>query len=256
MESRAHVLLVGAGGLGSPAGRVLARSPGVARLTLVDDDVVDASNLHRQTLFGLADVGAPKAERAARALRAEANRAGRSLEVAAVEGRFVPETAETLLAGVDLVVEGADNFATKFLVADACGRARIPSVSAGCVRWAGWALATVPGRSACLRCVFEDVPARLAAAVGAASGPPETCADAGVVGPAVGALGAIEAVLALRLLHGDVDAAGVIWRLDTLAGRVRATPLRPRSGCVACARAFPPLTLESYAAPAGFAACS
>jgi adenylyltransferase/sulfurtransferase len=255
MDPSAHVLVVGAGGLGSPAARALARSPGVARLTVVDDDVVDASNLHRQTLFGPADVGAPKAERAARALAILAREAGRAVDVVPVAGRFLPETAVALLAGVDVVVEGADNFATKFLVADACGRARIPSVSAGCVRWAGWALATIPGRGACLRCVFEDVPARLAASAGGAGAPPETCAEAGVVGPVVGALGALEAALALRLLRGQAAAAGVLWRLDALSGRVRATAVRPREGCIACAGAFPPLTLASYAPPPDVVAC-
>ncbi len=245
----AHVLVVGAGGLGAPVLRLLARAPEIQVITVVDDDVVERSNLHRQTLFDDADVGAPKVARAVARLRALAEAASSGVAVQGVEARFVPDQALSLLEGVTLVVEGADNFATKFLVADACARAGIPLVQAGCVRWAGWAFASVPGESACLRCVFEDIPARLAARSGELV-PPETCAEAGVVGPVVGVLGALEAVLALRLVAGDARAAGVLWRYDGARGSMRRSRVRRRAGCPLCEGVVPPLSMDDYTAPA------
>lgn len=230
--SDARVLLVGAGGLGSPAALVLARS-GVRRLTVLDDDVVDVTNLHRQVLYEDADVGHPKAERAAARLEAE----GAEPEI--VRGRLLPDTAEALFRAHDLVVEGADNFATKFLAADASALTGVPVVQAGAVRWSGWALATRPGESACLRCVFEDIPRDRV----------ETCAEAGVVGPVVGVLGAIEATLALRLLGGGASAAGELWSYRGLEGSLRASRVRRRPGCPACEGAIEALTWERYAPP-------
>jgi len=245
----AHVLVVGAGGLGSPVLRLLARAPGIRALTLLDDDVVERSNLHRQTLFDEADVGAPKVARAVARLHELAEAAGSDVTVNGVEERFTPDRALALLEGVTLVVEGADNFATKFLVADACARACVAVVQAGCVRWAGWAFASVPGKTACLRCVFEDIPARLAVHTGQLA-PPETCAEAGVVGPVVGVLGALEAVLALRLAAGDTRAAGVLWRYDGERGSVRRSRVRRRADCPLCEGAVPSLSIDDYTAPA------
>ncbi|MCB9591615.1 MAG: HesA/MoeB/ThiF family protein [Sandaracinaceae bacterium] len=232
--SDARVLLVGAGGLGSPAALVLARS-GVRRLTLIDDDQVDLSNLHRQVLYDDGDVGHSKVHRAAKRLERE----GATVEV--IEGRLLPPIAVDLVGRFDLVIEGADNFATKFLTSDACQLAGVPVVQAGAVRWAGWALASLPGRSACLRCVFEDIPRDRV----------ETCAVAGVVGAVVGVLGALEAALAIRLLHGDETAAGELWSYRALAAHpLRASRVRPRAGCSCRERTLPdPLTVERYAPP-------
>jgi adenylyltransferase/sulfurtransferase len=227
----ARVLLVGAGGLGSPAALVLARS-GVRRMTIVDDDVVDVTNLHRQVLYDDADVGLDKVERA----RARLEREG--VEVRAISGRLLPSTALELLPGHDVVVEGADNFATKFLTSDACALAGVPLVSAGAVRWSGWALARIPG-SACMRCVFEDIPRDRA----------ETCAEAGVIGPVVGVMGALEAALALRLLEGDTSAAGELWSYRALEGRLRASRVAKRAGCPSCEGEIRDLRVERYAPP-------
>lgn len=227
-----RVLFVGAGGLGSPAALVLARS-GVRRMTFVDDDRVDVTNLHRQVLYDEGDVGHDKVERA----RARLEREG--IEVRAVSGRLLPSTALELLAGHDVVVEGADNFATKFLTADACAVAGVPVVSAGAVRWSGWALASLPGTSACMRCVFEDIPRDRA----------ETCAEAGVIGPVVGVMGALEAALALRLLAGDTSAAGELWSYRALEGRLRASRVARRAGCPSCEGEIRDLRVERYAPP-------
>lgn len=224
--AHARVLVVGAGGLGATATSALVRAS-VGSLTLLDDDVVEASNLHRQILYSDADVGKAKADVAAAALATLASSSGSQTEVTAYPRRFLPETALSDLANVDVVLEGADNMATKFLVADACRLANVPLVQAGVVRWNGWALLNAPGRSACLRCVFEDMPSRL-------SGREETCSVAGVVGPAVGVIGALEAALLVRHLGGDDTAAGELWSYDALRGTLRRRAVRQRAGCDLC----------------------
>jgi adenylyltransferase/sulfurtransferase len=230
--SVAHrVLVVGAGGLGSPVLRLLAPS-GVEHITIVDDDVVDESNLHRQTLYKDRDVGQSKIEQAVRVLRELSPK----LSVRAVEGRFVPGTAMDLLSEHTLVVEGADNLATKFLVADAARLAGVPAVQAGAVRWAGWAFCALPD-SACLRCLFEDIPRDRV----------DTCADAGVVGPVVGVLGGLEAALVCRLLQGERP-GGELWHYDALKGALRKTFVRRRSDCPLCAGEIQDLRMERYTA--------
>ena len=233
-----RVLVVGAGGLSCPAASVLARS-GVGHLTLLDDDRVEESNLQRQTLYSPAEVGQPKAALAAAALIQQAANRGFELAAVAREKRLLPEGAVEAVRGFDLVLEGADNFATKFLVADACALARVPVVQAGAVRWVGWALASLPGRSACLRCVFEDVPRQDAAQ--------DTCAESGVVGPVVGVLGALQAALALRLLLGDERAAGELWSYAALPGALRRRHVARQASCALCAGAILDTDLSRYA---------
>lgn len=228
------VLVVGCGGLGSPVLSVLART-GVARFTLVDDDVVDASNLQRQTLFTDHDVGAHKVDVAARRI-AELSPHPERLHVERVCDRLVPDNALELVRGHALVVEGADNFATKFLAADAAKLAGVPIIQAGAVRFAGWALASLPEHGACLRCVFEDIP----------RGQPETCAIAGVLGPVVGVLGALEAALAIELLLGRTRAASVLHGYDALRGRLRRHRVTRRPGCPLCRGDIRDLALERY----------
>ncbi len=211
-----HALLIGAGGLGCPAAKVLADS-GVGRITLVDDDHVEVSNLQRQILYSDADVGRPKGEVAATRL----SRPG--VVTDAHLTRLVPHNALELLEGVDVVIEGADNLPTKFLAADAAQLAGVPIVHAGAVRWGGWAMASpfsTQGHAPCLRYLFEDVP----------EGPTDSCEFAGVVGPVVGTLGATEGWLALRILRGD-DVAGQLFTLDGLRPSFRQTTVHPRSDC-------------------------
>ena len=231
MSGQARVLVVGAGGLSSPVLRLLAQSD-VAHISVVDDDLVDESNLHRQTLYTDADVGRSKIERAKACLETLSPR----LSVSVVEGRFVPERAPALLEGHDLVVEGADNLATKFLVADAARLAGVPAVQAGAVRWAGWTFCALPD-SACLRCLFEDIPRDRV----------ETCAEAGVVGPLVGVLGGLEAALVLRVLRGE-HPAGELWHYDALKGALRRTFVRRRSDCPLCTGKIQDLRTERYTA--------
>lgn len=232
-----RVLLVGAGGLGSPVALLLARLGGVS-LAIIDDDVVERSNLHRQTLYGEADVGRPKIERAAARIRAEAEGAGVRVEVETIDGRFVPENAIELAKSVDLVVEGADNLATKFLVADAAFLTRRSAVHAGVVRWSGWTLASTSD-TACLRCLFEDIPRDRV----------ETCAESGVVGPLVGVLGALQAAYTIRLLAGDRSAAGEVTHVLAKPGRVRRAQVKRRGDCPLCStRSVRTIEPERYGA--------
>jgi len=226
-----RVLVVGAGGLSSPVLRLLTQSS-ASHVTVVDDDTVDESNLHRQTLYTDADVGQRKIERA----KAAMSRLAPSFSVATSEGRFIPSTALELLADHDLVIEGADNLATKFLVADAAHLAKVPAVQAGAVRWSGWALCALPD-SACLRCLFEDIPRDRV----------ETCAEAGVVGPVVGVLGALQAALSFRLLEGERP-AGELWHYDALRAVLRKTQVRRRSDCPLCNGEIQDLEVKRYMA--------
>ncbi len=227
--------MIGVGGLGCPAARVLATSGVPVALTLMDDDVVDASNLHRQILFGEDDVGDSKAEVAARTL------AGLGADARPLRARLYPDNAEALFADHDLIIEGADNYATKFLAADAAALTGKPLISAGAVTWHGWALASAPGHT-CLRCVFEDVP----------SGDTPTCEDAGVVGPVVGVLGAMSAALGLAILVGRRP----FDRLHSyrgLSGQLRASRVKRREGCAGCAGQITHLDAARYQ-PQGCAA--
>lgn len=218
-----RLLMIGAGGLASPVLMILARSVDVA-ITIIDDDVVDETNLHRQLLYRDHDVGRSKLVVARERVLEQAARAHHALDVHTVEGRFTPDNALALAHAHTLIVEGADNLATKFLAADAARITGRPIVQAGVVRWAGWALATVPGGGACMRCIFEDLP----------SDRVETCATAGVIGPVVGAVGALAASLVLRALWGDPALSGTLHHYDALTGTLRQRRRSARPDCPLC----------------------
>jgi molybdopterin/thiamine biosynthesis adenylyltransferase len=213
----ARVLVVGLGGLGCPSALALARA-GVGTLRLCDDDVVDESNLHRQILFDASSIGKPKLDEAARALRAESN-----ARIETTTTRFLPARAMEILGGCDVVVEGADNFATKFLVADASALAKIPVVHAAAVKWRGTVLAASARGAPCYRCVFEDLPNARA----------PNCADDGVLGPLLGVIGALQADLALAFVDGR-DVGGTFIAYDAKADALRTTRLHARPACELC----------------------
>ena len=233
----ARVLLVGVGGLGCPAAMALVRA-GVTRLGLCDDDAVERTNLHRQILFGEGDVGASKVDAAARALRAIEP----AVDLRLHRTRLLPDDAVALVREYDLVLEGSDNFATKFLAADACALARVPVVHASAVRWVGTALVVGARGRPCYRCLFEDV-------LPPADAP--SCAEAGVMGPVVGVVAAAQVDRALALLDGR-DVAGELVTFDGRSGALRRRRVPPRHDCPLCGDAprIGRIEAERYSCPA------
>lgn len=231
MRADPRVLIVGAGGLGAPSALILARS-GV-RLRLIDDDRVEITNLQRQILFSRADLGEKKVS----AAKARLHDAG-APEIEAIDDRLLPMNAHAAFKDVSLILDGTDNYATKFMLFDHARAAGVPIVSAGAVRLSGWAMASFPKGGPCLRCVFEDLP----------EGPTATCAEAGVVGPVVGLVGALQASLALRVLRGDPDEArGLVLRYEGMSGRIRRSAPLPRRDCESCADPAAYLSARRYA---------
>lgn len=215
-------LVLGAGGLGCPALLGLVGA-GARHVGVVDCDAVDATNLHRQVLYDLGDVGAPKVEAAARRLRALDPR----LQVEPIPLRLDERTLSSLLAAQPpgtVVLECSDQPDLKFLVHDLCGEHHLDLVIGGVQRWGGQAMAVRHGAGACFRCVFEAAPpAELA----------PSCAAVGVLGAAAGALGFMMAHLAVALdAHQDV--AGTLVALDLR--ELRPQQIRParRAGCPGC----------------------
>ncbi|PCD01670.1 molybdopterin biosynthesis protein MoeB [Sphingomonas spermidinifaciens] len=218
----AHVVVVGAGGIGSPAIQYLAAA-GVGRLTIIDDDAVDRSNLQRQTLFTEADLGAPKAGRAA----AAAIRLNPDVRPTPLSTRIDADNAAELIAGADVVLDGCDNFATRLAVADATHLARIPLVSAAVTQfdgqlgvYRGWE----PGKP-CYACVVGDAPER----------PGTSCAEVGVLGAMAGVMGSMAALEAIRAIvpFGE-DMAGRLLIADALTMRFRTLLVPKDPGCRHC----------------------
>lgn len=214
----ARVLVVGVGGLGCPAALALARA-GVGTIGIADDDEVDLTNLHRQILFDEADVGRPKVD----AARAALARLVPGVRTEAVGSRLLPENAVDLVTDWDVVVEGSDNFPTKFLTADACAIAAVPVVQAAAVRWHGTALAVGRRGRPCYRCLFEDIPHEHA----------PNCAEAGVLGPVVGVVGALQADLALAVIDGR-PRFGELVSYDGLRDVLRRQRPTRRPSCPLC----------------------
>jgi sulfur-carrier protein adenylyltransferase/sulfurtransferase len=184
-----RVLVIGAGGLGVPVLQYLAAA-GVGHITVVDGDVVEASNLHRQPLYEIADVGQPKAVVAATRLA----RMNRELNCEAVADHADAGNVDSLVSGCDLVVECTDNLRSKFLVNDAAVRAGRPAVFASVYQYEGQLQAWLPEPDwPCLRCLWPDAPR---------DGLVGNCAEAGVLGPVPGTLGAMQAMLTLQVLLG------------------------------------------------------
>ncbi len=221
--ARAYVLIIGVGGLGAPVARTLATA-GVGTLGLVDPDVVELSNLHRQLLYDEGDIGRPKVEVAAARLGALAP----GIRVHAWRERFAPGTVHRL-RGVDVVVDGTDTIAAKFLVNDAAVACGVPLVHAGVVGWQAQLLTVLPHRSPCYRCLFEDAPP---------DGDLPACTEAGVLAPVATVAGALQAAEVIRLLTGVPAAfAGRLLTIDARAGRWRTVPFDPNPRCTACAPA-------------------
>ena len=218
LEGR-RLLVIGAGGLGCAVLAALADSGAV--LVLADDDVVDVSNLHRQILYGPDSVGKDKLDEARRALLS-LGVGERRIEL--VRSRFLPENARSLAASVDLVLEGADNYATKFLAADACYLEQRPVVHGAAVRLVATVLYSAAVARPCYRCLFEDVP----------PGAQQNCAGAGVLGPVVGFAGALMAEFALRALSLGEPLAGTLASYSALTDELRQISVPHNPSCPLC----------------------
>jgi molybdopterin/thiamine biosynthesis adenylyltransferase len=225
--AKAHVVLVGCGGIGSPALQYLAAA-GIARLTLIDSDAVEESNLQRQTIFGPADIGRPKAEAAAEWVR----RFDAALDVRAVVRRVVGDNAAEVPQSATLVLDGCDNFATRLLVSDACVAAGVPLTSGALGRFQGQ-VANFAGHlpsEACYRCFVGD-------AFDAEDC--DTCAADGVLGAMAGTVGCFAAMHAIRIIlaghaaFGDPQ-WGRLHLLDGLAPAMRSLKIAKDPDCRGC----------------------
>ena len=222
-EGRAAV--VGCGATGSAVAQSLARA-GVGRLRIIDRDYVEASNLQRQSLFDEQDAAEslPKAIAAARKI------AGFNSEIA-VEARVedvVPRNIEALLEGMDVILDGTDNFETRYLVNDYAVKTSLPWIYAAAVGSYGVTLNVVPGKTACLACIFPDTPRGLV----------ETCETAGILNTAVNVVASVAATEALKLLLGG-EALGrvreTLWSFDVWSNeQAEIAAGKPRTGCRAC----------------------
>jgi adenylyltransferase/sulfurtransferase len=219
---QAHVVVIGAGGIGSPAIQYLAAA-GLGRLTIVDDDCVSLSNLQRQTLYGTNDLGAPKGELA----REVVERLNPDVAVNALALRIDAANAAELIGGADAVLDGSDNFDTRLAVSDAALRLRIPLVSAAVGQFEGQ-LAVHRGwepDKPCYRCFVGDDPER----------PEASCAEQGVLGAMAGVMGSLAAMEATRLVTGfGEDSAGKLLLVDALRLQFRTVKLPKDPGCRAC----------------------
>ena len=224
----AKVLIVGAGGLGSPAALYLAAA-GVGQIGLIDPDTVALSNLQRQVLYSGADVGRAKTEAAAEHLAA----LNPDIRLIAINQALTSANAADLVAPYDLVLDGTDDFATRFTVNDACLAEHKPLVSGAIARWSGQIGVFAGGltrgrpldqRQPCYRCLVPHIPPEA-----------ETCALVGVVGALAGVVGSMMALEAIKLITGAGEAlSGRLWLYDALDGESRTVRLSVDPECPAC----------------------
>ncbi len=236
---RSHAVIAGCGALGSFHAAALARA-GVGRLTLIDRDYVEPSNLHRQWLYEESDAAEalPKAAAAARRIA----RINSSIEVRVAVADLTPSNAEDLLSHADAILDGTDNFDTRYLINDFAVSRGIPWIYGGAVAAYGLTMPVIPGRTACLRCVYPEPP-------GAAQ---PTCETAGVLNAIVSAVASVQVADALKILSGQPEAvAARITTLDLWDGGIRQIPAPARDpDCACCVRREFPHLQEAARPPA------
>lgn len=223
----ARVLVVGAGGLGSPALLYLAAA-GVGTIGVIDDDRVDNSNLQRQVIHRDADIDTPKVFSAEAAMAAQ----NPHVAIRPYNRRLDEEIARDLVADYDLVLEGTDNFETRYLVNRAAAAAGVPFVGGALTQWEGQLSVWDPASGApCYQCVFPEAPA---------PGLAPSCAEAGVLGPLPGVIGAMMAVEAIKLVTGAGETLrGRLLIYDALYAETRTIRVKPRPDCPVCGGARP-----------------
>src|SRR5690242_16029955 len=219
----ARVAIVGCGATGSSIAALLARA-GVGTLRIIDRDYVEASNLQRQALFDEGDAAEslPKAIAAARKISAFNSQIAVQVQVA----DLIPNNVENLLQGVSLILDGTDNFETRYLINDFAVKCSVPWIYTAAVGSYGVTMNVIPGETACLACIFPDTP----------TGAVETCETAGILNSAVNTMASIAATEALKLLVGARDRvrrtllSWDVWRNE----RAEISAATPRPGCRAC----------------------
>ncbi|SKA00280.1 adenylyltransferase and sulfurtransferase [Enhydrobacter aerosaccus] len=223
----AKVLVIGAGGLGAPALQYLAAA-GIGTLGVIDDDTVDLSNLQRQIIHRTADIGAAKTDSARRALT-EINP---EVTVQPHQERLTVANAERIIAGYDVVADGSDNFATRYLLNDTCYRLRKTLVSAAILRFDGQISTYKPWLGAahpCLRCIFPAAPSEDAV---------PSCAQAGVLGALAGTLGALQATEVVKEILGiGRSLSGRLLTYDALDASFEEMAITKRADCPTCGAA-------------------
>jgi molybdopterin/thiamine biosynthesis adenylyltransferase len=214
---RSLAVVVGCGGLGGPAALFLAAA-GVGRIRLADPDRVELDNLHRQVAFRSADIGRPKAEVLAEELR----RLNPLVSAESVVAEVGDGSVDRILDRADLVLECSDDLATKFLVNELCVRQGTALVVGGAIGFSGQLVVVAPG-AACYHCLFPGPPAQAAA----------TCREAGVIGPLVGVVGALQALEGMKLVLGLVRSAsaGRLIDFEALSARWRELPFPKSAAC-------------------------
>ncbi|HEY8573553.1 molybdopterin-synthase adenylyltransferase MoeB [Phenylobacterium sp.] len=218
----ASALIVGAGGLGAPASLYLAAA-GVGSIFLADPDLVDVSNLQRQVIYTEDDVGDPKVEAAANRLHA----LNPYVFVGGYNGAFDEASADELVSDVDIVLDGTDDFATRFCVNDACVRHGKPLVTGAIGRWTGQ-VGVFSGRP-CYRCLVPEIPPEA-----------ETCSVVGVVGALAGVIGSMMALEAIKLITGAGEPlTGRLSIYDGLAGESRTVKVGADPECPVCGNSSP-----------------
>ncbi|HET6426489.1 MAG TPA: ThiF family adenylyltransferase [Planctomycetaceae bacterium] len=226
--SRSRALLCGCGALGTVIAETLVRA-GVGFLRIIDRDFVETSNLQRQVLFDETDVAEqlPKAEAAARKLRL----INSTIEIEAIVADVNHRNLRGWLSDVDVILDGTDNFETRFLLNDASLETGVPWIYGGCTGSHGQSMTIIPGETACLRCIMEAPPP---------AGATETCDTAGVIAPAIQVVASLQSVAAMKLLSGQRQLiARVLTIVDVWEGTFRTMKLdglRERGDCPACGK--------------------
>ncbi|AOP32861.1 adenylyltransferase [Leptospira tipperaryensis] len=220
-----RVVVIGAGGLGSPVLYYLAAA-GVGKIRILDSDIIDTTNLQRQILFKHSEIGSSKSETAKQRIQ-ELNP---FIEIESFPVRINEENAENLLKDNDLILEGSDNFETKFLINDLACKLNIPLIIAGILRFDGMVLGIRPGIDPCYRCIYETLPPSNAI---------PSCSEAGVIGSMAGIIGSIQATEAVKFLLGLVNEEspgvfGSILQLEAKSMNFHKVSLLKRSDCKAC----------------------
>lgn len=226
---KAKVLVIGTGGLGSPNSLYLTAA-GVGTVGIVDADVVDASNLQRQIAHSTNDLDRPKVESAAEKMRA----LNPDVEVRPYKLYIDASNINDIIREYDFIIDGSDNFATKFLINDACVLAGIPFSHGGILRFNGQTMTVLPSETACYRCSFREPPPN---SVG--------CAVAGVLGAVAGMLGTIQAAEAIKYITGaGTLLTDALLTFDAASMNFRKVPLKKRSDCPVCGENPTILSLE------------